>query len=313
MLPFIAYDDPSSGDLYKGKEGGTKQMKVKVNTLKAFAKTPEGGNPAGVVLETVGLSPEEMRGIAAKVGFSETAFVEPSDCADYRVRFFTPAGEVDLCGHATIATFSLMFQKGMIKPDTLRQETLAGVLDIIVQEEGSIFMEQTLPVFSEIISGIEITDTLNLPEDSLREDLPVQIVSTGLRDILVPVRDLKVLHHMEPDFSRVTETSRKYNAVGYHVFSLETLYGSTAHCRNLAPLYDIPEESATGTSSGALACYLFRYGRLASAKRLVFEQGYCMDQPSEIFAELGTEGDRIIRVLVGGKALTTGEMHVEIE
>lgn len=288
-------------------------MKVRVYTLSAFAKTENGGNPAGVVLDQGDLSPEQMRTIAAEVGFSETAFVEPSDCADYRLRFFTPAGEVDLCGHATIATFSLLFQKKKIAPGTLRQETLAGLLEIIVQEKGTIFMEQTLPVFSEVISRSEIADTLNLPESAIREDIPVQMVSTGLKDILVPLRDLKTLREMEPDFYKITETSRKYNAVGYHVFSLETLHGSTAHCRNLAPLYDIPEESATGTSSGALACYLFSHGMLASTKGLIFEQGYCMEQPSEIFGELETRGDRITRVLIGGKALPTGELLVEME
>lgn len=75
--------------------------------INAFAKTNEGGNPAGIVLNAGVLSENDMKKIAGILGLSETAFVTKSDVADYRVRFFTPSEEVDLCGHATIGTFSI--------------------------------------------------------------------------------------------------------------------------------------------------------------------------------------------------------------
>lgn len=87
-------------------------MKINAYTLNSFAKTKEGGNPAGVVTNADSLSEEEMRKIAAVLGFSETAFVLKSNAADFKVRFFTPNEEVDLCGHATIATF-LLLQKSL--------------------------------------------------------------------------------------------------------------------------------------------------------------------------------------------------------
>ena len=80
-------------------------MKVKVYILNSFAETAEGGNLAGVVFHADSLTEVDMRKIAAKLGFSETAFVMASDKADFRIRFFTPNEEVDLCGHATIGTF----------------------------------------------------------------------------------------------------------------------------------------------------------------------------------------------------------------
>ncbi|HEX8864792.1 MAG TPA: PhzF family phenazine biosynthesis isomerase, partial [Lentzea sp.] len=71
----------------------------------AFTKDPEGGNPAGVVLDASGLSDDEMLVIAAKVGYSETAFVLPSGKGrEFDVRYFSPKAEVPFCGHATIAT-----------------------------------------------------------------------------------------------------------------------------------------------------------------------------------------------------------------
>lgn len=279
-------------------------MEIKVYTLNAFAKTKEGGNPAGVVLNADSLSDDVMQKIAQKVAFSETAFVQKSNKADFRVRFFTPNGEVDLCGHATIATFYLMAKKNLLESGTYTQETKAGILNFEVKDDNTIFMNQNSPQFFDVIDKKEIAESLNISEEIISDDLPVQIVSTGLRDIFVPIKSLKDLHEIKPNFEKVSQISKKYDVIGYHLFTLETKFGSTAHCRNLAPLYDIPEESATGTSSGALSCYLFKYGKISkqNADHLVFEQGYSMKKPSEIFVNLKLQEDKIIEVKVGGIA-----------
>ncbi len=85
------------------------------------------------------------------------------------------------------------------------------------------------------------------------------------------------LNSIKPDFNKVSDISKKYDVTGYHVFTLETLEGATAHCRNFAPLYDIPEEAATGTSNGALSCYLYKY---ASDHLYGFEVGLDNDKVS---------------------------------
>jgi len=149
-------------------------------------------------------------------------------------------------------------------------------------------MDQTVPEFYEVIDKKEIADSLKIPTEVISDGLPVQIVSTGLKDIIVPIRSLKELLSIEPDFDKIKEISRKYDGAGYHLFTTETKFNSTAHTRNFAPLYDIPEESATGTASGALACYMFKYGLIneKQAENIVFEQGYSMNRPSEIYASL---------------------------
>jgi PhzF family phenazine biosynthesis protein len=282
---------------------------MSVFILNAFAKTKRGGNPAGVMLDADGLSEAAMQAIAARVGLSETAFVQKSAAADFKIRFFTPTAEVDLCGHATIATFSLLFGLRRIGAGKYRQETKAGILGVEVQRDGAVFMEQALPVFEKAVDREAVAGSLGIGLASLVPGLPVQIVSTGLRDILVPVVSLSVLSGITPDFEKVSAVSRTEEAVGYHVFSLETRHGSTAHCRNLAPLYGIPEEAATGTSSGALACYLFKHGRITGerARSLVFEQGYVMRKPSEIFARLDIAGRDIKGIHVGGRATAARE------
>ena len=290
-------------------------MKVKAYTINSFAKTFEGGNGAGVVLAADYLSDKEMQKIAAILGFSETAFVLKSDTADFKVRFFTPSEEVDLCGHATIGTFFTMGTLGYIKPGKYLQETKAGILGVEIKEDSSIMMSQPLPIFYETIDKNEMIDSLNIDITNISEDLPVQIVSTGLRDIIVPVKNLDVLYSIKPDFKKITEISKKYNAAGYHVFSLETSNASSASCRNFAPLLGIPEESATGTSNGALGCYLYQYGKIDinQSSNIIIEQGYAMKKPSEILVSLTVEENKIAGVKVGGSALNLSSIELDIE
>lgn len=289
-------------------------MKINVYTLNSFAKTKEGGNPAGVVMNADFLSEEEMRKIAAVLGFSETAFVMQSNVADFKVRFFTPNEEVDLCGHATIATFYAMSSLNLLKQGKYEQETKAGILGIEILNENFVMMNQSTPVFSEVLDKDEVADSLNISPSQISEDLLVQIVSTGLRDIIVPVKSVEILDAIRPDMNKVKEVSQKYNAVGYHVFSLDSLHGANAYCRNFAPIYGISEESATGTSNGALGCYLYHHGKIndKQAENLKFEQGYSMKKPSEIRVSLAIKENKIFEVRVGGKAMNLTLTEVEI-
>ena len=289
-------------------------MKLQVFTLNAFAKTENGGNPAGVLLNSDGLSDEQMLKIANKVGFSETAFVQKSDKADFKVKFFTPTAEVDLCGHATIATFYLLANRQIIQPSQYKQETKAGVLKIEILKDGSVLMDQNPPKFFDKIDKKPIAESLNISTEIIMDDLPIQIVSTGLKDIFIPIKSLSQLTQIKPDFEKVKDISKKFDVIGYHLFALETKFGSTAHCRNLAPLYDIDEEAATGTSSGALSCYIYKYGKITEPQinDLIFEQGYSMNRPSEIRAKLDIHGTEITRVRVGGIASNIKRIEVEI-
>ena len=285
-------------------------MKLTVHLLNAFAKTAEGGNPAGVALDAASLSDAQMQEAARLVGVSETAFILPSDKASVRTRFFTPVAEVPLCGHATVAAFHFLYKKGRLPSGRCSQETASGVLGVEIQSDATVFMKQRNPEFSEVLAQAEVCAALKISDDALDATLPVQIVSTGLRDILVPVKNLEALFSIKPDLRLVAELCRKYGAVSFHPFTFETENSSTAHCRDFAPLYGVDEESATGTASGALACYLDRHGCLSGKDRsaLVFEQGYSMGRPSEILARLEKDGS----VWVGGKALLAKTLELEI-
>jgi PhzF family phenazine biosynthesis protein len=288
-------------------------MKIRVFLVNSFGKNAEGGNAAGVVLDADGFQADDMKEIAKILGHSETAFVGKSEVADFKVRFFTPVEEVDLCGHATIATFHTLLEQGRIHPEKYTQETKAGVLQVEIKDDHSIMMNLNAPLFLDIVSKEEVADSLNISVNELVDGLPTQVVSTGLRDIMVAIKNLETLNAIKPDFAKVTEISRNYNSIGYHLFTLETLGEAHAHARNLAPLCGIPEESATGTSNGALASYLFKYRLInrKEASHLVIEQGYSMNKPSEIFVELESNEKNIFGVKVGGKAISYTAVDVE--
>ncbi|MGB3366936.1 MAG: PhzF family phenazine biosynthesis protein [Acidaminobacteraceae bacterium] len=289
-------------------------MKVQVYKVNSFTKTKDGGNPAGVVLSSDQLNDNQMKQIAKEVGFSETAFVRKSDKADFELKFFTPTKEVDLCGHATIAAFSILMINNIIKSGTYTQETKAGILKVEVKEDRQILMDQNIPKFYDIIHKNEIADSLGVEIEAFEESLPIEVVSTGLKDIFIAVKTKHDLYNLEPNMALISEISKKYDSTGYHVFTLDVEDGYDAECRNFAPLYGIDEESATGTSNGALSCYMHKYDLLDknSNPNLSIKQGYFMKQNSIINSNLTINNGLIKSVRVGGYAVITGIMDIEL-
>ncbi|WXR60964.1 PhzF family phenazine biosynthesis protein [Peptostreptococcaceae bacterium AGR-M142] len=290
-------------------------MNIKAYKVNVFAKTKNGGNPAGVVLDANNLSEKTMKEIAKTLGFSETAFIMKSDVADFKIRFFTPSEEVDLCGHATIGSFFVLLKNNIVKTGLYTQETKAGILEVEINEDDIIMMTQTNPKFYETIDYKEIAQTLNISMEDFDINFPCQIVSTGLKDILIPIKNKEILNSIKPNFAKVKELSKKYNVIGYHMFAINEKNNKNIYCRNLAPLYDIDEEAATGTSNGALACYLYKYKVINSneASNIIFEQGYSMNKPSMIIVSLSIQNSNINKVKVGGTALNMNLIDMKID
>ncbi|AGX04929.1 phenazine biosynthesis protein, PhzF family protein [Bacillus sp. NRRL B-14911] len=288
-------------------------MKVNVYIVHAFCRDNKGGNPAGVVLDTDGLSTVQMQKVASMAGFSETAFISRSRAGEISLRYFTPENEVDLCGHATVASFHLLVKEGRIPPGEHTFECHAGLLKARASDTGEIFLEQPLPKMGTALPPEEAAVSLGISLDDLAEGLPVQIVSAGLPDIMVPIRSRDVLESIRPDFVRVAEISRKYQAIGYHLFAFNEKGSPAAVCRNLAPAAGIPEESATGTASGALCGYLYHHQKIAAGPHF-FHQGETMGLPSIIKANLSAADDsgEIERLEIGGAAKVKDKMVMHI-
>ena len=274
-------------------------MEHKIFHMTAFPKEEHGGNYAGVVTDADLLSDIEMQSIAKELGYSETAFVLASNKADFKVRFFTPYIEVDLCGHATISTFNLLRDLKTIDEGFYTQETEVGLLKLEVKKD-MVYMEQIPPRYGEYIDPLEIEKCFK-SKNFINTLLPIRILSTGMREIFVPLKSIKKLNSLSPIIKEIIEISLKYDVIGIHCFALSEEEDIDAYGRNFAPVVGINEESATGTSNGALGCYLNNY---IDNKKTTFilRQGYNMDKPSEIITRLTKKDSDIVTVFVGGSA-----------
>ena len=312
----------------------------------AFTKEVFGGNPAGVVIldkESEFPDDETMRKTAAELRYSETAFIKPLSEADangaydaFHVRYFTPAAEVDLCGHATIASFHCLRQAGLVKAGTtVLNKTMAGDLDIVIGKD-SILMDMAAPEYLGMIDdaatlrelyeilGINYENNIPVLEEQCRANggdgsgLKPEIVSTGLPDIMLPVASRAELAKMSPDFAALTEFTRDRDVLSIHAFALDGgkhRGGSSAggrddvdaYCRDFAPVCDIDEEAATGTANGSLTFYLQRNELISSKAECLFIQGEAMGRPSEIRSMI--DGSAI---KIGGSAaiLAEGEIFI---
>lgn len=298
---------------------------MKFYIVDAFTDTLFGGNPAGVViLEKEAAFPEDevMRKTAAELRYSETAFISQTGEKEFHIRYFTPAAEVDLCGHATIGSFFALADEGLVSfGSSYVCNTLAGRLNIDLSN-GSVLMDMGVPqdigritekdALQELyaIMGIREEKQGKVTVGAADTVLIPEMISTGLPDIMLPVRSEEELAAITPDFPALSKLSQRYEVVGVHAFTVNTKDGAV-HCRNFAPLYDIDEEAATGTSNGALTYYLYKNGLLTPGRENLFIQGEAMDRPSKIMSRLTADGDNV-KIQVGGNAviLACGEINL---
>ncbi len=281
---------------------------VDVYVAAAFSKDDKGGNKAGVVLGRSELTSVQKVAIAKEMGYSETAFVLDSDKADFKLQYFTPTEEVPLCGHATIAAFSTLKLLNMLDKPDCTIETEAGILNIHIKDDGLILMEQNRPTYLEVLDSDIFTGCIE--RNFIDHRFPIQIVSTGLNDVMLPVDSAEHLEQLSPDFEMIANMTKEKGAVGVHAFTLIKESDVTAICRNFAPLYGIDEESATGTASCALACYLFKYYK--QQPQYIFEQGHNMGEISRIVVNLSYHGGVIDSVFVGGYGYLLGKKSLPV-
>ena len=289
---------------------------MKFYIVDAFTQDVFGGNPAGVVILPDGAdfpSDELMVKTAAELRYSETAFIKKLDNGEFNIRYFTPAAEVDLCGHATIASFKALLYAGIIEDNAKYiNHTLSGDLEIVVNN-GFVLMDMSNPVkIGEIINDQALEELytimgLNYADQKARGlSMNPQMISTGLPDIMMPVVSLADLDAIAPNFPALSDLSKRYEVVGVHAFTLDG-DDATCHVRNFAPLYDIDEEAATGTSNGALTYYGYLNGFVKDGDDCKFIQGEKMQRPSQILSHIEDE-----KIKVGGDAviLAEGEIHI---
>lgn len=294
---------------------------VKVYHYDAFSSKPNKGNPAGVVLHGDELTAEEMQEVAKKVGFNETAFPIRSDIADLRIRYFTPGYEIDLCGHATMATVYALKTKGLLGDKTdFTIETKAGVLPIKIDETNQneiyITMKQASPQFKEFKGSKEdLAYSMGITKEDIDDTLPILYGSTGTWTLIVPIKTLAAIKRMKPNNQLFPSILKEMPKASVHPFCLET-YDSAAdmHGRHFSsPFSGMVEDPVTGTASGVMGAYYAKYIKsdFEGSLDLMVEQGQEIDKDGRVIVHVSkTEGD--FEIEITGNAVYVAEFEVII-
>jgi PhzF family phenazine biosynthesis protein len=274
---------------------------IKVYHYDAFSKEANKGNPAGVVLNGDDLTDEVMQEIALKVGFNETAFPVKSEVADLRIRYFTPGHEMNLCGHATMATIYALKTKGLLGDKTnITIETKAGILPIKIKSTADneiyITMKQISPQFKEFGGSIEdLANSIGLIKEDIDDDLPILYGSTGTWTLLIPINKLDAFKKMKPINKLFPTILKEMPKTSIHPFCLET-YDSNAHmhARHFSSPYSgTTEDAVTGTASGVMGAYYAKYinSNFEKTLNLIVEQGHEIEKDGRVMVRVSKNKD----------------------
>lgn len=269
----------------------------------AFTTDPDGGNPAGIVLDASALDEAEMLAIAAEVGYSETAFLtdppgglgEPGRA--FTARYFSPKAEVPFCGHATIAAAVAVAERNGLGPLTFA--TASGTVPVEVDRAADGTLRATLtsvePYLEEIAEDevAEALAALGWRADELDPDLPPRVAFAGARHLVLAAATRERLADLAYDFDRLAAFMTARDLATVQLAWRET--AGTFHVRDPFPVGGVVEDPATGAAAAALGAYLRELGAVEEDATLTLRQGEDMGRPGVLTVDL-RPGDPRVRV-----------------
>jgi trans-2,3-dihydro-3-hydroxyanthranilate isomerase len=276
-----------------------------------FTNKPLQGNPLALIPDAIGLSDAQMQIIAKEFNLSETSFILPSQTADVRARYFTPATELPMAGHPTIGTTFALHRHKKIKGDSFRLELKAGVFEIGLEHSQNklarAWMNQGVPKqLAEIPDRAGVAKALNLATSDLME-LPIIIGSAGTSFYVVPVKTLAALEHASLTLSLLPKSTIEARS-SMLVFTPDAPQ-SDVRCRMFGEAFGIREDPATGGAHGPLGWYMATHGLLEfnnDSMTFISHQGVEMGRPSELHVRVTKQNDDFA-VAVGGEAVLVAE------
>ena len=249
-----------------------------------------------------------------------------------RLRIFTPVRELPFAGHPVVGTWNALAREGVVPlPEggngwtRIHHEIGIGVLPVDIEfKDGApvqvVMTQGKFEILEEVDDSheqAEIARALGRLREDLDESLPIQVLSTGIKSLAVPVRSLADLRHCRVNANLLGEIYTRLGAIGCYAFSRETMEigESRAHARFFAPADNIPEDPATGSAAGALGAYLVHYGASGAESvdgrfRFVIEQGDFIQRPSRINLDVKGKPGAIDEVRVGGSSVVVAHGEV---
>ncbi len=302
-------------------EGNSARRTFPFMQVDAFTRRALGGNACAVVFEADSLDDGMRQSIAREMNLSETAFVQRAESADVGARYFTPATEIPLAGHPTIATVFALFESGRLSLDgpvtRISLELKVGPIDVEVHARDGrperIVMSQLRPEFLARYDARELMPIFGLSPDDALPGVSPQTVSTGTPQLMIALASHDALSRIRVDTDAYAALEESGDFFSPYLFALggATEAGDT-FARHVGALPGGAEDPFTGSATGGMAAYLWRY-HLIDTARFVAEQGHWMGRPGEAFVEVVGDRDAIETVKVGGEAVTVvrGELDLE--
>jgi len=298
-------------------------MKYPTFQVDAFTNRPLGGNPCAVIFDADSLETAQMQAIAREMNLSETSFVIEPDPAtsDVRARYFTPYSEIPMAGHPTIATIYALAEAGRIPiegPSTnITLQLEAGLFPIEIAEDSrgrrTIWMTQLPPKFMATLPAKEVMPSFGLDLNDIlageRGPAPIQVVSTGTPQLMIPVKDIETLKRIKVDRERYLDLRTREDFFSVHLFCLGGITDAGAtFARHFADSFEDP---FTGSATGGMGAYLWHH-ELIDSPNFVAEQGHGMQRPGAANVEVLGPRDAIEGVRVGGEAVTILRGELEL-
>jgi trans-2,3-dihydro-3-hydroxyanthranilate isomerase len=292
-------------------------MKRRLYTLDVFTTKQYAGNPLAVVTDGDGLVQAKMQAIAREVNLSETVFVQrpTNNGALARLRIFTTTRELPLAGHPVIGTWFLLAELGVVPASEghvqIMQQTGAGILPVEFSfHDGRpvrVTMTQKPARFvAAKLNRAALAEALGLKASDLDPTLPPEFVSTGISNLMVPIRSRKILPKIRMNMRALAQLIAR-NGVMAYCFALGSR--GKAFARGMLP-WGLVEDPATGSAGGSLGAYLVEHERLKPAETLTILQGVEMGRPSEIQVEVASARGRLVPK-VSGSAVRVFEGHID--
>jgi trans-2,3-dihydro-3-hydroxyanthranilate isomerase len=288
-------------------------MDHRFHTLDVFTTNRFQGNPLAVITDGDGLSQDHMQAIAREMNLSETVFVQKptDDRALARLRIFTTKEELKLAGHPVIGTWFLLAELGVVPAQEggvhILQQTGAGILPVEIRfKDGRpqrVTMTQKEASFkASKIDRKKLTAALGLTPKDLDSKLQPEFVSTGLFNLMVPLKNRAALGKIRMDIGELARLLGKQAALAY---CFATGPNSTVYARGMMP-WELYEDAATGSAAGSLGAYLVKHGRVGAGHTLNIMQGVEMGRPSHIEVEV-TQSGKTLTPRVSGAAVKVFE------
>ena len=289
--------------------------------IDVFTSRPFGGNQLAVFTEAAALSATEMQELAHEMNFSESTFVMPAESpgATRRVRIFTPSIEMPMAGHPTVGTTWVLASRGEIPLDSMSVDATLelgiGPVTVTIESAGGqpefVWMAHREAEFgAKRDDRGRVAAALGITAADIRDDLPIQVVSTGVPFIFVPVRTLDALAKCAPNTSAIGALFKPGEEVLLIYLFVANEAGEFApRSRMFAPHSGIAEDPATGSAAAPFGAYAATYGLIEPAPRtsFVIRQGVEMGRPSEIHVEVARKDSGGYAIRIGGRCVIVGE------